>query len=83
VGRKKYFFILISKSHLQNEIGDYSLNPFLGSSSPSSNFFHISFSSSSLSRKWIWLVMEEKGENKEFWLKTHNVATNYWGKGGL
>jgi hypothetical protein len=25
---------------------------------------------------------KEKGKNREFWLKTHNVATNYWGKGG-
>ena len=25
-GRKKYFFILISQSHLQNEIDDYSSN---------------------------------------------------------
>jgi hypothetical protein len=25
---------------------------------------------------------EEKGKNREFWLKTHNVAANFWGKGG-
>ena len=25
---------------------------------------------------------EEKWKNKEFWLKTHNVAANSWGKGG-
>jgi hypothetical protein len=25
---------------------------------------------------------EEKGKNRGFWLKTHNVATNSWGKGG-
>jgi hypothetical protein len=25
--------------------------------------------------------MREKGKNREFWLKTHNVAANSWGKG--
>jgi hypothetical protein len=25
---------------------------------------------------------EKKGKNREFELKTHNVATNSWGKGG-
>jgi hypothetical protein len=25
---------------------------------------------------------EEKGKNRELWLKTHNVAANSWGKGG-
>jgi hypothetical protein len=25
---------------------------------------------------------KEKGEKREFWLKTHNVAANSWGKGG-
>jgi hypothetical protein len=44
--------------------------------------FHVSFSSSSLSREWIRLAMEEKGKNREFWLKTHKVAANSWGKGG-
>jgi hypothetical protein len=28
------------------------------------------------------LMNREKGKNREFWLKTHNVAANYWGKGG-
>jgi len=32
--------------------------------------------------EWIRLAMEEKGKNREFWLKTHNVAANSWGKGG-
>ena len=26
--------------------------------------------------------MRKKGKNREFWLKTHNVAANSWGKGG-
>jgi hypothetical protein len=30
----------------------------------------------------IGLWMRKKGKNKEFWLKTHNVAANSWGKGG-
>jgi hypothetical protein len=25
---------------------------------------------------------EGKGKNREFCLKTHNVAANFWGKGG-
>jgi hypothetical protein len=37
---------------------------------------HVSFSSSALSREWIRLAMEEKGKNKEFCIKTHNVAAN-------
>jgi hypothetical protein len=28
------------------------------------------------------LMNEEKGKNREFWLKTHNLAANSWGKGG-
>jgi hypothetical protein len=31
----------------------------------------------------IGLWMRKKGKNREFWLKTHNVAANSWGKGGL
>jgi hypothetical protein len=27
--------------------------------------------------------MRKKGKNREFWLKTHNVVANSWGKGGL
>jgi hypothetical protein len=30
----------------------------------------------------IGLWMRKKGKNREFWLKTHNVAANSWGKGG-
>ena len=28
------------------------------------------------------LMNKEKFKNREFWLKTHNVAANYWGTGG-
>jgi hypothetical protein len=46
-------------------------------------FFHVSFSSHTLSREWNGIIMEEKGKNGQFWHKTHKVATNSWGKEGM
>jgi hypothetical protein len=36
-----------------------------------------------LLRKRHGLMIEEKGKNMEFWLKTHKVAANSWGKEGM
>jgi hypothetical protein len=33
--------------------------------------------------KWYRLIMEEKGKNGQFWLKTHKVAANSQGKEGM
>jgi hypothetical protein len=49
-GQKKYFFILISQKSLTILDRHYSSNSVLGSSSQCTNCFHVSFSSSVLSR---------------------------------
>jgi hypothetical protein len=36
-----------------------------------------------LSREWNRLMNEEKGKNREFWLKTPKVDENSWGKEGM
>ena len=33
--------------------------------------------------KWHRLIMEEKGKNGQFWIKTHKVAVNSWGNEGM
>jgi hypothetical protein len=82
-GWKKYFFILISQSYLQNEIGDCSFEPGPGILFTKLQLLPCILLLSHFSlENGHRLMDEEKGKNREFWLKTHNVAANSWGKGG-
>jgi hypothetical protein len=76
VGQKKYLFILISQSHLQMRSAT-APRTWSGILFTKIQLIPHIFLLSKLSLgKWHKLMNEEKGKNRELWLKTHNVATN-------
>jgi hypothetical protein len=53
------------------------------SSSPCTNYFHVFFSSSVLSKEMTRVFNGRKRVEKGILAQTHNVVTKYWDKGGI